>query len=588
MTTAHAKRRKHEGVVYTPPLIVEHILRHTLDDRLARRRADQNPLRLLDPACGDGAFLTAACLRFFKDHRERTGAAGYQDDLPATPSRLAIPSLPRDAMHRMALVRSSIFGIDIDSHAVMAARRRLAALILLGKRDSRRLSESDESLITQLAEALTENIACCDALAKEHFPERRRQLQTGAFDVIVANPPFVGARRLALRNPLAAKAARRQVARTHSGGCDLYIQFVERIWELLADGGCFGMVAPNRIAVVDYARRCRELLLTEGRIDRIDDISELRAFPEANVYPVILCAAKERACSAHAVRIARVRSLKDCDNQESWTIRQSALRPELGFPLDVPLDLESRAPTRPLSEIAVLHSGATGFVAARLADALRERGDAPAEAWDFITTGNIDRYWIRRGNVRFLRRSFRRPVLPSNAEFLSARKRRLYSQPKIVLAGMSRRIEAAWSGDGLALGVQVYAAADIDEDPFFLLAILNSALMAYLFRIRFQAKRMNGGYLAINKGQLARLPIRTMRGASARARQLHDELAEAAQQLTIADESARTETRNKVRSNYVLERRIDAAVFELYGVTESEIAAIESEIEDPSSLARKA
>ena len=48
------------------------------------------------------------------------------------------------------------------------------------------------------------------------------------------------------------------------------------------------------------------------------------------------------------------------------------------------------------------------------------------------------------------------------------------------------------------------------DNPLYLLGVLNSRLLSYLFRIRFQAKHLAGGFLAINKGQLAKLPIRVI------------------------------------------------------------------------------
>src|SRR5207253_3534865 len=97
--------------------------------------------------------------------------------------------------------------------------------------------------------------------------------------------------------------------------------------------------------------------------------------------------------------------------------------------------------------------------------------------------------------------------LPLIIPELTTAKRRLFAAPKIVIAGMSRRLEAAWDGRGLALGVQVFAASEWKLDPFYLLALLNSKLLSYLFATRYAAKRLSGGYLAINKGQLARLQI---------------------------------------------------------------------------------
>src|SRR5205823_1764999 len=128
----------------------------------------------------------------------------------------------------------------------------------------------------------------------------------------------------------------------------------------------------------------------------------------------------------------------------------------------------------------------------------------------------------------FRSRDYSRPRLLLDIPELTAAKRRLFASPKIVVAGMSRRLEAAWDGRGLALGVQVFAVSDCQLDPFYLLALLNSKLLSYLFATRYAAKRLSGGYLAINKGQLARLPIAMPHARDRRAQQRAERLAELA------------------------------------------------------------
>jgi hypothetical protein len=160
-------------------------------------------------------------------------------------------------------------------------------------------------------------------------------------------------------------------------------------------------------------------------------------------------------------------------------------------------------------------------------------------------------------------RTFRRPVLPAGAAILTERKRRLYREPKIVLAGMTRRLEAAWSEAGRALGVQVYAAAELRVDPHFLLAVLNSKLLSFVYRTRFQAKRLAGGFFSLNKRQLAQLPIPTVDREEPRERLHHDELSRAARRLSAPDCPA--------GEREALDRRIDEIVYTLFRLTRDEI-----------------
>jgi hypothetical protein len=187
---------------------------------------------------------------------------------------------------------------------------------------------------------------------------------------------------------------------------------------------------------------------------------------------------------------------------------------------------------------------------------------------EFITSGNIDRYRIRPGQVRFLNRLYERPLLPLDVPELTAAKRQLFRGTKIVIAGLSRRLEAAWDQRGLALGVQVFAASGWRVDPFYLLALLNSKLLSFLFATRFAAKRLAGGYLAINKGQLTRLPVRAVAASArsdARRRQRLSELAAAWSRTSTGHEAA----------GLPGESEADQLVYQLYRLNDAEIDRVE-------------
>jgi len=185
------------------------------------------------------------------------------------------------------------------------------------------------------------------------------------------------------------------------------------------------------------------------------------------------------------------------------------------------------------------------------------------------------------GNVRFMNRQFVKPVLPADCPHLTQNKRRLFRDRKLIIAGMSRRLEVALDDcRGVALGVSVYAVAEMTDDARYLLGLLNSALLSHLFRIRFQAKHLSGGFLAINKGQLARLPIRVIDFAVAEERRKHDKIVGLAQRMTML-----VRQRDNAGANMALERRIAAAdseidrlVYELYGLTDDEICIVEDSI----------
>jgi methylase of polypeptide subunit release factors len=501
--------RRARGVFYTPVEIAEWIVAQTYGPLLAVWNGQDAPPRILDPACGAGVFLAAA--------------------------RQALETRCRQlGIDAQVAVTRAIHGIDIDCASVTTARQQ-----------------------TGLP---AENIACADSLASEAKKK---------FAVIVGNPPYVSIRELAKSHSPQEVAQLRKRFRTARGNFDLYVLFIERALQWLEPGGRLGFIIPNKWATLDYARALREMLLEQTTLEQIVDLSSLRVFPQAGTYPQIILLQRQPAAKTHGVKISAAID----DTMDARWIFQSDLQPD-AFVLGEEIRVEDRIPTVRLDSIATLHSGASGYSAARLSAALQEaRETTSEEIAQFIVSGNIDRYEIQLGNVRFLNRIWERPVLAFNAPQITALKKKLYREPKIVLSGMCRRLEAAYDEQGCALGVQVYAAAELRIDPFYLLGVLNSKLLSYLFRERFAAKRLAGGYLAINKGQLAQLPIcvptnnqqqeKLQRTITNLARQLH------------------------ARPSAALDDALDAVVYQLYQITPAERERIEASIAEATASQKR-
>ncbi len=119
----------------------------------------------------------------------------------------------------------------------------------------------------------------------------------------------------------------------------------------------------------------------------------------------------------------------------------------------------------------------------------------------------------------------------------------------------------------------------MSDDPYFLLALLNSKLLSHLFRLRFQAKHLAGGYLAINKGQLGQLPIRSIDWSNPVEANFHDELVELAKHIVKCNEGLLDDRECQadvlLRSAADADRRIDEIVFQLYHVTAREIRELD-------------
>ena len=217
--------KKAHGIVYTPHWIVAHILRHTIE-RCTRA------MRVCDPACGDGAFLSAVVDRLC-------------DELPS--AHLA------EALH-------NIWGFDIDEHAIAACRQRLNRILAA----------------RGIRETIDWNLRVLDATCPEAIASF-----TSFFDYIIGNPPYVRIQHLG--------AARRQRIQQHwrlasRGSTDLYIAFFEIGMRLLRRGGRLGFITANTYTKSQAGACLRRFILSSCRLHTMMDFGSHQVFDGATLH----------------------------------------------------------------------------------------------------------------------------------------------------------------------------------------------------------------------------------------------------------------------------------------------------------------
>ena len=189
-------RRKREGVFYTPAYVTRHICRSTIIPWLSRsgRAADAASLvaehrgdtaglekrlrgiRILDPACGSGAFLVAAAETLLDVHRE---IRAHRDAGGGHAGGTLDPDLA-DASP-LAAVRDSLYGIDTSPQSAEMAR---LAIYLVTASPFERLPDMSRNIVVR--NSVRDAPEGGWAAAFPHaFPDG------GGFDVIVGNPPYV-------------------------------------------------------------------------------------------------------------------------------------------------------------------------------------------------------------------------------------------------------------------------------------------------------------------------------------------------------------------------------------------------------------
>ena len=276
--TSACDPRKLAGVYYTPPPVVRHIVGHIVP-RLLPEHATH--LRVLDPACGAGAFLVSVYRALLDAARARYLTSKPRDD--ARLVRMPQGGWRLSFTEKCRLLQAHIFGVDIDLEAVLVTKR---ALLLMALADE----SLDAHLVQSLGSAcglplLDENIKCgnmlvgpdfgvddasitgADRAAAKPFDWRAAFVpaaQAGGFAAVVGNPPY-GA-----LVPKVQKAylKRRFVHQTY--GAETYLLFFELcLRELVRPSGYCGLLIPNPWLTNVKQQTLRKFVLQHAALEQI-------------------------------------------------------------------------------------------------------------------------------------------------------------------------------------------------------------------------------------------------------------------------------------------------------------------------------
>jgi hypothetical protein len=138
--------------------------------------------------------------------------------------------------------------------------------------------------------------------------EQAPQAQTGGFDIILANPPYVDQRLLERSyKDTKLKPVFREV---YNGTADLYVYFFGRANQLLKRNGVGVFISSNKWLLADYGEKLRQHLLDAKMFHWIIDFGDQPVF-KATAYPCIFVWQNQPRDSASTL-LALVSDLKHC------------------------------------------------------------------------------------------------------------------------------------------------------------------------------------------------------------------------------------------------------------------------------------
>ena len=294
------------------------------------------------------------------------------------------------------------------------------------------------------------------------------------FDIVIGNPPYVSAVNMARTGE--EKLLYKQSYPEATGAYDMYVLFLLLGVKLSSNIYCW--IIPNKLLVADYAKKTLHKLKAECGLEKTIDVSVYDVFKNASVYPIIVLGNKVSHEQFNSYFLNNYTDLIDNRLNKKESVE------------------ESNKVRLSLLGLKVC-SGATGFEAQKIKENICEIDNN--HTIPFTVSGNIDRYVFNNTNVRYMKDKYSRAFIYLDSNITES-KQEMWKNPKIIIAGMTKKIEACYVDTPLAIGVGVYAIYDFaGYNPFYILGILNSKSTTDFLTAEFSDKHLAGGYLAINK-----------------------------------------------------------------------------------------
>ncbi|MBK9039454.1 MAG: N-6 DNA methylase [Bdellovibrionales bacterium] len=481
--------KKEAGAVYTPDVIVQHIVNSTLRPLVVGKSAEKIlSLKVCDPAMGSGHFLIAA-LNFL--------SAAYVRALTKGGGTLGTSDLVKA---RREILKSCIFGIDKNPRAVKLAK---LSLWLESAAIDRNLERLDDQLIHG-------NSLHQTTVWKEH-----KGMRDGAFDAVVGNPPYVRANAMAEED----REYCRKHFKTVTGAWDLFVPFLELCLKLCKGDGRYGQILSNKIAVADYAELIRKQLIEDTSLEMIFDYTKCKKiFDSASVVPITIIGSKTVLDIPGSISVGTPKDedLSDPNKVLTAVSPKDLLGKKFAFEIFKTSDdnaiLDSLFQNPSLESVEPnVRTGIMGFEywdhEPFIKDAAVYKGKGAT--WKVITPGLFNRleYTWGTDSLKLYKKKFAKPVMLKQNNLLSSETEDMFNSPKVVIRGVGKGICAILDIEGIAPLVGVHSVVS-PKFPYFTLALFNSLLVDWIYATKLLGSKIPQGSLKYPLAFIKNLPFK--------------------------------------------------------------------------------
>lgn len=629
--------RKAGGVYYTPSYIVDYIVKNTLGRQLDGSDPE-NPkpialtkaaeIKVLDPACGSGSFLIVA-YQYLLDWHLRQYTADPETNEPDA-GKIKRHSGGRKPKiyqasggawklttdERKRILLNNIHGVDIDSQAVEVTKLSLLLKVIEG--ESQQIKQRDWIRERQrILPDLGNNIKCGNSLIGPDFYDNEQVsllddetqyrinvfdwnqgfpeiMKRGGFDCVIGNPPYVDLKGFPEQELsyifTSYKCANNRI--------NLFATFMERAFSMLQKSdGYFSMIVPTAVlAQTSYTALRKKILKEATLIDlaRLPNESFGSAAGEVKVDTVIVTWSTPHKTKVSTNLIAyrgyeRISSITPTTAHVhgELSMNNAAKAPDFVWPVNttdshntILEKLEKKGV--PLVSLVDFCLGLTPY------DKYKGHTESQIKEKTFHSDHQKDDTYqklLKGSDVRRYQLSWNGETWISYGVWLGApREQRFFTEKRILVKQIidwsSLRIWAAITSDALYNTQNAFNLLQNGETSIeYILGLLNSRLINFYHQKRFLDEfKMRFQKILIR--DCKRFPIRPINFDDLSDMAKHDKMVELVERMLELNAKKADEHNPDILQQLetqlaATDRQIDRLVYELYNLTEEEVALVE-------------
>jgi hypothetical protein len=457
----------------------------------------------------------------------------------------------------------------------------------------------------------------------------------GGFDAIIGNPPYIRIQALKEWAPVEVEYYKRRYRAASKGNYDIYVVFVEQGLALLNAQGRLGYILPNKFLATDYGRPLREHIAEKRALSGLIDFGHDQVFAQATTYTCLLFLSRG---DSETFEYAKVKPSSQTLTEQlgylelpssslsgdPWlmatgaqaTISERLNAGAVGL-LNLPAMMSRGSSSGDDTVFMLQRTSEEGrYVAAdgEVVELEDELLRIPLFATDFNRyrfSPKADKVIVfpyqcsNNGSFQLLAEPVLKSQYPKVFRYLWSRRKRLEQ----------RKQYKAWYGFSAPRNLEVHDAAQLvvpllaDKGLYaelpadraryclmasggfsitvdnksgmssrYVLGLLNSTLL--FWQLRSISNVFRGGWITCTKQYVGTLPIRTIDFTDPADVARHDRMVSLVERMLdlhqrVAAEQvphAKTMLQRQIEAT---DRQIDALVYELYGLTEAEVAVVE-------------